>query len=128
MQKLGVRVYSQGARASTAMASSTWDSMEADKHRVRFRRCAGAAWSRERAEGEIGGAIATSTLTGGGLSDDHELHNGGFSSADRRRAPGEVREMERDKWRHRGEREIQRGFYTALVSLDHGGLERKRLG
>jgi hypothetical protein len=33
----GVHAYSSDARASKAAASSTWDNLEADKGRVRFR-------------------------------------------------------------------------------------------
>jgi hypothetical protein len=65
--------------------------------------------TRERAGGSAK-STATSTLAVDGLPEDHELHNGGFSSEDRRRAPEEVRKVERDKWRHRGARGIQRGF------------------
>jgi hypothetical protein len=49
--------------------------------------------TRERA-GRLAESTTTSTLAVDGLPENHELHNGGFSSANRRRTPEEVRGVE----------------------------------
>jgi hypothetical protein len=65
----------------------------------------------------------TSTLAIDDLPEDLELSNGGFSSAERRRAPEEVRGVERGKWATAERMKGSRGFYSAAVSSDHSGLE-----
>jgi hypothetical protein len=71
--------------------------------------------------------MATSTLAIDDLPEDLELPNGGFSSAERRRAPEEVRGVERGKWATAERTKGSRGFYLAAVSSDHGGLKWTRL-
>jgi hypothetical protein len=46
----------------------------------------------------------------------------------RRRVPGEVREVERDKWQATESTRDPEGFYMVVVSSVYGGFRRKRLG
>jgi hypothetical protein len=62
MQRLGVRVYSSGVRASTVMASSASSNLEANKGEVTSGWCKGAPWFREEVERESGWSTATSTF------------------------------------------------------------------
>jgi hypothetical protein len=71
----------------------------------------------------MAGSTATSTLAVDDLPEYLELPNGGFSSAERRRAPEEVRGVERGKWATVERTKGSRGFYSAAVSSDHGGLK-----
>jgi hypothetical protein len=71
----------------------------------------------------MAGSMATSTLAINDLPKDLELPSGCFSSARRRRAPEEARGVERGKWVIAERTTGSRGFYTAAVSSDHGGLE-----